>query len=512
MMSSPKATSSKQSVSDAKKMAEFEQYYVSDEASRDEAPKVTPKSSTKKSKKSGASFTPVNAAAVRDHDDPITKKNPITGRPPLIGSILAKSKIKKIEKKPASVQPSSSEADDDEDETDVSGGRVAAKVTATPSSKKKTKVKSEIVDDDDGDQKKEAKHKLPHDYKGRATDHGTAENAPDNADLDDPWNCGNVVCNSGMTFYYRDTPHDGKKVDAYGRKCISDMFGRNKASTKTIPNDVWHMMCRKDYQRTKYGKDNEKGDKAATARWRIENLRDQLVRLKLWRPDAKFDVQLSGAAQKRLAEYNKFIVQKGDSKTQAALKLKSSGKDEQKQKDEERFPIALQEEFDRDQAMTDATYEDLEAIVVWLEGKIDAGEAYCTAPREFLIQDAAEDEIVNDSSRNYYEWLQKRNEPAVSSTSSNATSDDTSADDKGKSKTPATETAVDTGEDVSKPATKRRPLKCLPGGKPISSTKDATPGSGKRKMELDEKYDETESESESEDAAATPSKRPKLEV
>ncbi|KAL1981762.1 hypothetical protein VTN96DRAFT_2189 [Rasamsonia emersonii] len=40
------------------------------------------------------------------------------------------------------------------------------------------------------------------------------------------------------------------------RKCISHFFGRNKTCTRTFPDDVWVLYCRKHYQRARYRADS----------------------------------------------------------------------------------------------------------------------------------------------------------------------------------------------------------------------------------------------------------------
>lgn len=50
---------------------------------------------------------------------------------------------------------------------------------------------------------------VPDDFAGTATGNGTSNDAPPNADLDEPWGCANRTCNSGMTWFTRDgkLPH-----------------------------------------------------------------------------------------------------------------------------------------------------------------------------------------------------------------------------------------------------------------------------------------------------------------
>jgi hypothetical protein len=57
-----------------------------------------------------------------------------------------------------------------------------------------------------------------------------------------PWHCSDPDCTSGQTSQDR---------TKYGRKVISDFFGRNKTATKAIDDEVWHWQCRKGYQVSK---------------------------------------------------------------------------------------------------------------------------------------------------------------------------------------------------------------------------------------------------------------------
>lgn len=49
------------------------------------------------------------------------------------------------------------------------------------------------------------------------------------------WLCADRTCNTGQTLLAR---------SKYGRKVVSDFFGRNKRETKEIDADVWHMVTR----------------------------------------------------------------------------------------------------------------------------------------------------------------------------------------------------------------------------------------------------------------------------
>jgi hypothetical protein len=190
-----------------------------------------------------------------------------------------------------------------------------------------------------------------------------------------------------------------------GRKVISQFFGRNKGPTKLIDNEVWHYYCRKDYQRARYAA--EHGTTDELARQVIDNLREQLVRLKLWRPNALFQVQLDKGATDRLNNYFALLRQHGSDEA-AALAALPAPKDPKKVKPEEAFPPALAEEFNRrfktaGKAAT-ATYDDIEAVIAWSEAQIDAGNSTVFVPAEFLINSIQDGETVNDVATNFADW------------------------------------------------------------------------------------------------------------
>ncbi|CAH0016044.1 unnamed protein product [Clonostachys rhizophaga] len=68
----------------------------------------------------------------------------------------------------------------------------------------------------------------------------------------------------------------GCKTGAGPRKAISHFFGRNKACTLLIPNNVWVFFCRKHYQRTRYR------NGGLYAKTQIKLVREQATRIQNW--------------------------------------------------------------------------------------------------------------------------------------------------------------------------------------------------------------------------------------
>jgi hypothetical protein len=139
----------------------------------------------------------------------------------------------------------------------------------------------------------------------------------------------------------------------------------------------------------------------------MTNLRDQLIRLKLWRPDALFQVQLDKGATDRLNKYLALLRQHGNNEAAAAAALPAP-KDLKKVKPEEAFPCSLSEVFNQRFATpgkeATATYDDIENLITWSENEITAGNSTVFVPAEFLINPIQPGETVNDVTDNFANW------------------------------------------------------------------------------------------------------------
>lgn len=256
-----------------------------------------------------------------------------------------------------------------------------------------------------GKVKKTPEYAVEHAFIGTPSNHGSSLERPEFASLAQPWCCANLTCSTGMTWVPRDHKDPVTGKGPMGRKVISQFFGRNKGPTRLIPNNVWHYFCRKDYQRSRYAA--EHGTPTELATQVIGNLRDQLIRLKLWRPDALFQVQLDKGATDRLNKYLALLRQHGNNEATAAAALPAA-KDPKKVKPEEAFPCALSEVFNQRFATPGkeaiATYDDIENLITWSEAEINVGNSTVFVPAEFLINPIQPDETVNDVSNNFADW------------------------------------------------------------------------------------------------------------
>jgi hypothetical protein len=238
-----------------------------------------------------------------------------------------------------------------------------------------------------------------------ATREGTTSERPADATLDTPWQCANHSCNSGQTWHHRDST--GSPHSAYGRKVISNFFGRNKKETGYIHNDVWHTYCRKCYQRETY---KVKNKPKASCKFYLDNLDAQFERLELWRPDATFKVQITTGAQKRLDMYYRELNKNGGDGAAAAATVTKTPATNKKGKDvplslEEAFSIDKLEEFNNSHSAEGCDYQTCLTVLKWVTDAVENDEIQTMPPMEFLISEKADDEKVNDPTNNYDDWV-----------------------------------------------------------------------------------------------------------
>ncbi|KAK3707820.1 hypothetical protein LTR37_011822 [Vermiconidia calcicola] len=244
-------------------------------------------------------------------------------------------------------------------------------------------------------------------FKGKATTMGTSDAKPEDAPNDQPWHCANRNCSSGQTWHNRDGSN------SFGRKVISNFFGRNKKETNLIDNNVWHNYCRKDYQRATYRASIQSDE--AKCNYYIDNIEMQLVRLQLWRPDAKFQVQLSKGAKTRLGQYYKELSKNGGNKAKAAKSVQKTAEIGTKGKKkplslEDGFPIEHMKHFDDNFCGEDYDYDGLTSIVDWIKTLVENGKITSMPPMEFLINKQAQGEQVVDPTDNYDRWAEYEDE------------------------------------------------------------------------------------------------------
>ncbi len=85
------------------------------------------------------------------------------------------------------------------------------------------------------------------------------------------------------------------------RKIVSHIFGRNKACTRDLPNNLWIFWCRKHYQRFKY-----RGEDAGNWHTRqLDLVRNQLQTFEDWGEIRNWNIVLRKAEQDTIAKENK---------------------------------------------------------------------------------------------------------------------------------------------------------------------------------------------------------------
>lgn len=288
-----------------------------------------------------------------------------------------------------------------------------SKAPATPANKKtrtqrtpKTPGRKTPGVKKDGSAKKTPKETIPKSYEGAASQKGYSIPAPDVPGvLDTPWRCGNLGCTSGMTWLPRDADASSGE-GACGRKVISQFFGRNKAATKLIPDSVWHYYCRKDYQRQTYDAKKNSKDHAA---FNIAQIREQISRLELYRPEAMFDVALTKGALDRVFTFQALKSANNNDAT-IATSLMPPPKRAGDLTLEEATPPSVLEKF-YIYHVTDCKiaagrpydYDGLERVLVFIERELAADTTNVMIPFEFLIHKPVDGETI-DETDNFEKW------------------------------------------------------------------------------------------------------------
>ena len=256
-----------------------------------------------------------------------------------------------------------------------------------------------------GKNKVEATKTSSPEFDGESDQEGSGDSStgrPADATLDTPWKCSNRNCNTGQTWHERKT---------HGRKVVSDYFGHNKKATNLIDQDVWHYSCRKDYQREKYKVDRRCEKQESTlpmCEWKLKLIKKQLVRIQLWRPEAKFKVQLNSKAKNREDVYNKeFTKTKDEDKAELAatvLPTKNKKGEDKPLDDAYVFPIQKMKEFESGYAVSECSFDHLKKVLAWNLKEAKAGRIPCVAPMEFLINKQTATEQFTDPTTNYDLW------------------------------------------------------------------------------------------------------------
>lgn len=167
------------------------------------------------------------------------------------------------------------------------------------------------------------------------------------------------------------------------------------------------MMCRKSYQRGKYA-----ADKAVKSHCKFyqDALGHQLLRIKLWRPDCTFKVQLQAAAKKRLEAYHAALRRNGGNQAAAEQAVAVSEGTNKKGKV---VPLTLPNavkmhhaehidaHFTGDSKSVSFLINDL---LPWISRQIESNDMVRMPPVEFLINDPVPGETINDPANNFEQW------------------------------------------------------------------------------------------------------------
>ncbi|KAK4961970.1 hypothetical protein LTR10_002464 [Elasticomyces elasticus] len=263
--------------------------------------------------------------------------------------------------------------------------------------------------------KKQAPPAIPPDFVGTTSGNGHSVEKPSNGTLDKPWNCAVRACTSGMTWLPRDGKALGKGMEGFGRKNVSQFFGRNKRETGFIADGVWHIYCRKCYQTKFYAACRMA---SGAFGWHINNTDLQFDRLRLWRPNALFNVRLTKNAKAKIEDWHKTL-RKHNGNVQAAKgafdkdptwgkkapKPKKKGQAAPQLKPEDVFPADIGDQFETDCCGDDFTYDRIDEVIQHIKSLYAAGTLRAMPPIEFLIHEIEDGEVVNDSASNYQRWV-----------------------------------------------------------------------------------------------------------
>lgn len=248
---------------------------------------------------------------------------------------------------------------------------------------------------------------VPKEFHGSPSNHGSSIEKPVGATLDVPWPCAKRDCTTGLTWHPR---------AQVGRKTISHFFGKNKEETNQVNDDVWHYYCRKHYQRDSYAAGKTPDLKAA---WELDNIRKQLVRIRLWRPNAQFTIQLTKGMGPRIELYSAIVVYAVGAQALTAA-LQEAAKLQQTYSKTGRVIVTREDlthpviakAFDADCCKPDANIADCITALDWVSTRRANNTITHVPPFEFLLHGARAGEVINDPAGNHDQWIALLDAPA----------------------------------------------------------------------------------------------------
>ncbi|KAK6440857.1 hypothetical protein LTR95_002921 [Oleoguttula sp. CCFEE 5521] len=346
-------------------------------------------------------------ASIEGGNDDLPLKK-VKGRAETPYPTSAERKRKRIEQEESSDSESfEDEPESDEDfAIDEAPARKKTKIVASRKSDAATAIavteaRDEQSEATEPEETAKTKNYPPKDFKGVASGHGYCSTAPPGADFEGkkPWRCANLQCKSGMTWYNND---DLK------RKSISNFFGRNKTATKRIDNKVWHIVCRKCYQ-VKYSYNTKKPETCIKVAPELtELIRQQLERIKLWRPDATFTIDLHKTAKDRKNKFASLLIQHCDKDTAHSLMPPVTiSKSQQKPIVEEMFPVEYSIDFDAKYLGADnktRSFDEVEEMLNWSLERVGASKSPCITPFEILLNELPPQKKPVSTKGNFEKW------------------------------------------------------------------------------------------------------------
>lgn len=139
-------------------------------------------------------------------------------------------------------------------------------------------------------------------------------------------------------------------------------------------------------------------------------LREQIIRVQIWRPQATFKVQLQGPAKRRLQQYHGILSRNGgdidSAKRQMVVPHKINARGEQLGlTDVDAVDMDHAEYIDTQLTAIDKDIAYLrDTVLAWIENEVEAGRMTQMPPIEFLISEAKPGDTITNPENNYDRW------------------------------------------------------------------------------------------------------------
>ncbi|KAF2858927.1 hypothetical protein K470DRAFT_265655 [Piedraia hortae CBS 480.64] len=318
----------------------------------------------------------------------------------------AQASVKTIAVRPSTPEPSPS---NEKSETEAETPQIAPAASVDTLIKRRSRVLSTAEEKEEEKLRSVALLKC----EGNPTGFGTSSIAPQYADLDKPWRCGNPMCSTGMTY------HSHRK---YQRNPANRYFGGSRFEANMVPGKVRHTFCRKCYQHAERpGKVKSREPEAKRqeafklAEYYIEG---QLLRYATWRPQAKFKIRMNKSINDRYREYQRCLARHNNDHEAAIADYSKPGskyadrrrtnlkKQKRNLTNDEAFPLNYMEEFKEKFCTEDPVdYEIIMNTLEKIRNLFEKGVIPQMPPVWFIMGDVQIDEQLNDEDGNYRAWM-----------------------------------------------------------------------------------------------------------